>query len=86
MRGGDYFYASSKAALNAFGKGLSAALAPRGITVVSLTPGWVRTDMGGKGAPLAPETSIRGMRKVLVGLSAEKSGRFFNHDGSEVPW
>jgi NAD(P)-dependent dehydrogenase (short-subunit alcohol dehydrogenase family) len=86
MRGGDYFYASSKAALNAFGKALSVALAPRGITVVSLTPGWVRTDMGGKGAPLSPETSIRGMRKVLAGLSPEKSGRFFNHDGSEVPW
>jgi NAD(P)-dependent dehydrogenase (short-subunit alcohol dehydrogenase family) len=86
MRGGDYFYASSKAALNAFGKALSVALAPRGITVVSLTPGWVRTDMGGKGAPLAPETSIRGMRKVLAGLSPEKSGRFISHDGSEVPW
>ncbi|HEY6239251.1 MAG TPA: SDR family oxidoreductase [Burkholderiales bacterium] len=86
MRGGDYFYASSKAALNALGKGLSVALAPRGITVVSLTPGWVRTDMGGKGAPLAPETSIRGMRKVIAGLSPEKSGTFINYDGSEVPW
>jgi NAD(P)-dependent dehydrogenase (short-subunit alcohol dehydrogenase family) len=86
MRGGDYFYASSKAALNALGKTLSVALARRGVTVVSLTPGWVRTDMGGKGAPLAPETSIRGMRKVIAGLSPEKSGRFFSYDGSEVPW
>lgn len=79
-------YATSKAALNMLVKGLSATLAARGITVVALSPGWVRTDMGGKGAPLAPETSVRGLRKVIAGLTPRDSGRFLSHDGAAIPW
>jgi NAD(P)-dependent dehydrogenase (short-subunit alcohol dehydrogenase family) len=85
-RGGGYLYPSSKAALNMVGKVLAADLAHRGITVISISPGWVRTDMGGEDAPLTPETSIRGVRKVIDELSPEKSGKFFNHDGSAIAW
>ena len=79
-------YATSKAALNLLAKGLAATLAPRGILVVALSPGWVRTDMGGAGAPLSPETSVGGLRKVIAGLKASDSGKFFSHDGSTIPW
>ena len=79
-------YATSKAALNLLAKGLAATLAPRGIMVVALSPGWVRTDMGGAGAPLSPQTSIAGLRKVLGGLKQADSGKFFSHDGSTIPW
>ena len=79
-------YATSKAALNMLAKGLAATLAPRGIIVVALSPGWVRTDMGGAGAPLSPQTSVDGLRKVIAGLKAQDSGRFFSHDGSTIPW
>jgi len=79
-------YATSKAALNMLVKGLAATLAGRGIIVVALSPGWVRTDMGGAGAPLAPETSVAGVRRVIDGLTAAHSGRFFSHDGSTIPW
>jgi len=79
-------YATSKAALNMLVKGLAATLAGRGITVVALSPGWVRTDMGGKDAPLSPETSVRNLRKVLAGLKPSDSGKFFANDGSEIPW
>jgi len=79
-------YATSKAALNMLAKGLSVALGPRGIIVVALSPGWVRTDMGGKGAPLSPEESVRGLRKVIEGLEPGDSGRFLNHDGTPIPW
>src|SRR3954469_10712892 len=79
-------YATSKAALNMLVKGFASALGGRGIKVVALSPGWVRTDMGGSGAPLAPETSVAGLRKVLSGLKAGDSGRFFSHDGSPIPW
>ena len=85
-RGGEYVYRSSKAALNMVGKTLALDLARRGITVVSISPGWVRTDMGGEDAPLAPEISVRGVRRVIEGLSLEQSGKFFNHDGSAIAW
>jgi NAD(P)-dependent dehydrogenase (short-subunit alcohol dehydrogenase family) len=67
-------------------KGLAATLQPRGIIVVALSPGWVRTDMGGAGAPLAPETSVAGLRNVIAKLKPADSGRFFSHDGSPIPW
>lgn len=38
-------YAASKGALNALVKGLCVELAPRGITVNAVAPGWVETDM-----------------------------------------
>ena len=79
-------YATSKAALNMLVKGLAATLAGRGIIVVALSPGWVRTDMGGEGAPLSPEASVRGLRKVIANLEPADSGKFLSHDGSPIPW
>jgi NAD(P)-dependent dehydrogenase (short-subunit alcohol dehydrogenase family) len=79
-------YSTSKAALNMLVKGLAATLAPRSITVVAFSPGWVRTDMGGEQAPLSPEKSVQGLRRVIAGLSQQDSGRFFSHDGSEIRW
>jgi NAD(P)-dependent dehydrogenase (short-subunit alcohol dehydrogenase family) len=79
-------YSTSKAALNLLAKALAETLRPRGIIVAALSPGWVRTDMGGQGAPLTPEASVRGLRKVLGGLRREDSGKFYSHDGSPIPW
>ena len=79
-------YSTSKAALNLLAKALAETLRPRGIIVAALSPGWVRTDMGGRGAPLTPEVSVRGLRKVLGGLRPEDSGKFYSHDGSPIPW
>jgi hypothetical protein len=42
--------------------------------------------MGGKGAPLAPETSVRGLRKVIAGLKPADSGKFLSYDGSTIQW
>ena len=79
-------YATSKAALNLLARGLAATLAPRGITVVAISPGWVKTDMGGESAPLTAEASVRGLRRVIDGLRPGDSGRFLAHDGSAIPW
>jgi len=79
-------YASSKAALNLLAKGLAANLAQRGVIVVALSPGWVKTDMGGPSAPLTPQTSVQGLRKVIARLRREDSGKFLSYDGSSIPW
>ncbi|MCH6578176.1 MAG: SDR family oxidoreductase [Proteobacteria bacterium] len=84
--GGVYIYRSSKAALNAAARSLALDLAPRGITVIVFHPGWVKTDMGGAGALIDAETSVGGMRAVIKGAGPKDSGRFFNYDGTEVPW
>jgi NAD(P)-dependent dehydrogenase (short-subunit alcohol dehydrogenase family) len=84
--GGRYAYRSSKAAINMVMKSLSIDLAPRGITCVVLSPGWVRTDMGGEGGKLSPEESIRAMRSVVASLRPEDSGKFLNLEGKPYPW
>lgn len=84
--GGSYIYRSSKAALNMIAKCLSVDLAPRGITVVNIHPGWVRTDMGGENASLSPAESVAAMRKVFGRLTFKDNGSFLNHDGSTIPW
>ncbi len=84
--GRHYLYRSSKAALNSVVRSLAIDLRPRGVTVVALHPGWVRTDMGGADADLAPAESVGALRRVLDRLVPADSGRFFNYDGSEVPW
>lgn len=84
--GGRYAYNASKAALNMGWKSLSCDLRGRGITCVVLHPGWVSTDMGGAQAPVTPPQSVAGMTKVIAGLTAADSGKFFNYDGTPIPW
>jgi NAD(P)-dependent dehydrogenase (short-subunit alcohol dehydrogenase family) len=82
--GGLYVYRTSKAALNAAWK--SFALDHREVIATLLHPGWVRTDMGGEAAPLAPGESIAGMCRVIAGLTAQDSGRFFDYTGTPLAW
>jgi NAD(P)-dependent dehydrogenase (short-subunit alcohol dehydrogenase family) len=84
--GGAYVYRSSKAAVNMVMKGLSMTLKPRGIIVALIHPGWVRTDMGGAGAHIAPAESVAAMRNVIASLKPKHSGCLFNYDGTPLPW
>ena len=84
--GGYYIYRSSKAAANAVVKSAALDLQERGITVVALHPGWVRTDMGGSEAELEAEQSVRLMRGVLERMEPGDSGGFFDLDGGAIPW
>lgn len=84
--GTSYQYRSSKTALNMALSILAKELEPRGISVVLLDPGWVKTDMGGPHAQLTPEQSIGGMRKVLAGHPKQIAGKFIGHDGIARPW
>lgn len=84
--GGCYGYRLSKAALNMVTKNLANDLSSRGIIVISIHPGWVRTRMGGPVASISTKTSVSGMLDVLEGLTIKESGSFFNYKGEELPW
>jgi len=84
--GGSYVYRSSKAALNAVMKSAAVDLRDRGVTVVALHPGWVRTDMGGASAEISTAESVAHLRRILDRVTAADSGSFFDVDGSIVPW
>ena len=84
--GGCYSYCASKAALNMFSHVLAHDLKPRGVICVILHPGWVRTDMGGSGAPVGAKDSVSGMLKVVSGLKMRDTGKFFDYQGEELPW
>jgi len=84
--GGYIAYRSSKAALNAAWRSLAIDVKPQGVAAAVLHPGWVRTRMGGSQAPLPPEESVAGMRRVIEGLAPDRSGGFFNYDGTPIPW
>jgi NAD(P)-dependent dehydrogenase (short-subunit alcohol dehydrogenase family) len=83
---GPFIYSTSKAALNMLTRILAFNVRDEGIIVVALDPGWVRTDMGGAQADLAPEESVAGILRVVDGLTLQGTGRFLRYDGGEVPW
>ncbi|MBM3224473.1 MAG: SDR family NAD(P)-dependent oxidoreductase [Candidatus Tectomicrobia bacterium] len=79
-------YGDSKAALNDHFRELAPAWGKAGIVAIVMHPGWVRTAMGGKGAPLAVTESVTGMRRVIAQLTAVEHGRFWTWNGREHPW
>ena len=79
-------YCASKAAQNMLNVQLARALAARGIVVLALHPGWVRTDMGGEAAELAPDDAAGGLLRVIGDAGPAESGQFLDWRGQPVPW
>ena len=84
--GGYLAYRTSKTALNSAWRNLALDVRRSGVVAAVLHPGWVQTRMGGSSAPLEPEKSVSGMRRVIERLGPEDSGGFFSYDGSAIPW
>ena len=85
--GGGYLaYRASKAALNNAWRNLALSLKSDGITCVAMSPGWVKTDMGGAGAQLTPEQSVSRMRRLIAAFRPKDTGRFVDTAGTDVPW
>jgi NAD(P)-dependent dehydrogenase (short-subunit alcohol dehydrogenase family) len=84
--GGYYGYRMSKAALNAAGASLANDLKPRGVAVVMLHPGSVRTEMTRGRGMIDVDVSVRGLLQRIDELRLETSGRFLHQNGEVLPW
>ena len=83
----DYYpYSVSKAALNMLTRALAAEFRKEEIIVTAISPGWVKTRMGGASAPLTPRQSAESLFKTITGLSMEQSGKFLGRNGEEYAW
>ncbi len=84
--GESYSYRASKCAVNMVMKSLSIDLKPHSISVVTLHPGWVQTDMGGSNAMISAQTSVTGLRSVIEHVNIENTGKFIAYDSKEIAW
>jgi NAD(P)-dependent dehydrogenase (short-subunit alcohol dehydrogenase family) len=84
--GGSYAYRMSKAALNMGSRSMANDLKREGLSVAVINPGWVKTDMGGRGAPTEVTESAAGILKQLDALNAKNSGEFLDYSGKSWPW
>ena len=79
-----YFYRASKAAINNIMITFSNELRSSEIPIVSVHPGWVRTEMGGSFATLSTQESARSLYKFIQKIDMTKSGHFYNYDGNKL--
>lgn len=82
----NYAYRTSKCAANMIGKCLSLDLAPQGIAVALLHPGYVRTEMTGQRGLMDTDESAQGLVKIMSELTLENTGLFFHTNGEMIPW
>jgi NAD(P)-dependent dehydrogenase (short-subunit alcohol dehydrogenase family) len=80
---GYYPYAISKAALNMLTRSIAFEFAGKGITAVAISPGWVRTDMGGAEATLSPEESASAIAGAIRKINPVHNGKFLDRNGDE---
>ena len=79
-------YKASKAALNSMTNSFVTQLGEHKLTVLSLHPGWVKTDMGGEGADIDVETSTRGLVDQVNAYTGKGGHHFVNYRGETIPW
>ncbi|THY22711.1 NAD(P)-binding protein [Aureobasidium pullulans] len=91
-------YNISKAALNMLTVRYAHQYADAGFTVVALSPGWIKTDMGSQDADLSAEVGVAEVKRLILESGKEQNGRFLNinvpktdemkwsYDGQDIPW
>lgn len=88
--GGSYSYRASKTALNMICKNLALELREKGVVVVVLHPGIVRTDMyrdlGEIPGAIDPDEAASQLYDVIVSKGLEDTGKFWHREGEELPW
>jgi len=84
--GGYEIYRASKASLNTFMRSFAARHAGDKRAMLVIAPGWVRTDMGGPGAPLEISDSIPRVVDVITAHTGKPGVRYLDYQGKTVPW
>lgn len=84
--GGTYAYRAAKAGLVIVSKSMAVDLAPHGVHVITLHPGWVATDMTHNSGLIDVETSVAGMTDVISDARDFAAGEFVAFDGQIVPY
>jgi len=84
--GGTYAYRAAKAGLVIVSKSMAVDLASIGVHVITLHPGWVRTDMTHQTGLIDVAESVRGMANVISRARDYAPGAFVAFDGQEVPY
>ncbi len=79
-------YGASKAALNHMTRTFVSELGETGLTVLSMHPGWVKTDMGGDQAPLDVQTSTDGMVEQVTLALGRGGHHYLDYKGDQLPW
>lgn len=86
LSGGLDLYRASKAALNSLTRSFVATeVKDRPVAVLTMHPGWVRTDMGGPNAPLSVAESVAGIANVIE-AGQPPGHRFIDYQGAELAW
>jgi NAD(P)-dependent dehydrogenase (short-subunit alcohol dehydrogenase family) len=86
QHGGNLAYRLSKSALNCGVRNIAFDLSDKGVTVVSLHPGWVRTRSGGPHADIDEVTAGAAIASLIDSISVTDHGKFLHVDGSVIPW
>jgi NAD(P)-dependent dehydrogenase (short-subunit alcohol dehydrogenase family) len=84
--GGWEVYRASKAALNQLMRSFTARHAADGRTYLLMSPGWVRTDMGGGNAPLDVATSVCGTADTIAQREGSGGLHFVDYRNKPIPW
>lgn len=81
---GLYSYKASKAALNMLTKVLAFEIMDKGVTVLAVDPGWMKTKMGGTDATDEPKQVAKGIARIARNASMDDTGKFIKWDGGKT--
>ncbi len=84
--GGTYAYRAAKAALIIVSKSMAVDLQADGIHVITLHPGWVRTDMTNGTGLVDVDESVAGMTGVIESINEFEPGDLVAFDGNRIPF
>lgn len=79
-------YRASKSALNQLMRSFAARHADDPRTLLLISPGWVRTELGSPNAPLTIEDSIPGVVDTITKHVGEGGLHFLDYRNQTVPW